>query len=80
MNFEFKIPFICFHKYEESEGVIFCDKCGKIKKLPCNHIWENIDTTYVGTKRNDEGKRIGWSRRFQHLGCTKCGNIKKVED
>lgn len=39
----------CFHKYEkrENDGYQYCSKCGKGRKLPCNHKWKIVKEVRV---------------------------------
>ncbi len=82
MKLEFKIPFICFHNYQEAKDdkrVLYCPKCGKTKVLPCAHSWSEDNIAYEGGQRNEEGKIYKWTTRYINMKCLKCGERKTVE-
>lgn len=66
----------CKHNYVKQDDLIFCTKCGKQKKVECNHIWETIKqyeaTTYRIGKVQD--KNIVLKQTCKH-----CGNIRSIE-
>ena len=57
----------CFHKYGkvEDDGYQYCSKCGKAKKVPCNHKWEIIAKCGNG--------------QFVVSKCEKCGSIRSYD-
>ena len=83
MKFVFKLlPFICQHQFKETnqetcQPVLYCYRCGKVKKLPEKHVWEKTGTTYIGAQRNDKGDINQWEQRTWHLECKVCGERTK---
>jgi len=67
----------CEHRFTESkDGVnIFCEKCGEFKEIPCNHVYEVIDTLKMETKARYQYCYIHISTIYVSR-CTECGVIK----
>ena len=68
----------CFHRWGPLEGnKQFCTKCGKVYFVPCQHIWEERDTSYYGAQRDANGKIYRWTSRMIRFRCTLCGEQKQ---
>lgn len=61
-----------FHKHDfQKEGNNIWCKCGKIKRLPCDHDWLiHSQSCVIGIFRNRQTQ--------QTLKCKKCGDWKSV--
>ena len=73
---------ITFHKHHFIEsvtrpGVIFCT-CGKIKKLPCQHEWEEVEEIYNSPTRDTSGAIVSFSSKNIRLSCKNCGDTKFI--
>ena len=67
----------CFHKYGKIEnGYQYCQKCGKVIAVPCNHKWETKSEESVN---QSYGARLIHKGSFFILRCINCGEIKKSE-
>jgi hypothetical protein len=66
----------CFHKYNkiESDGYQYCEKCGKARKVECNHSWKIIECF-----KACGSTEYTFSAKTYVLQCTKCGIIKSKE-
>jgi hypothetical protein len=65
----------CKHNFVKDGDLIFCTKCGKQKKIECNHKWETL-TQYEATYISGAGRDKSIILKQQ---CVKCGNIRSVE-
>lgn len=65
---------LCKHHWKQINAVtVACEKCGKIRYIPCCHKWK----TYKKVWCNE-----GWGSRYimNTLICEHCGQIVKVKD
>lgn len=65
---------LCRHKWRPLTAItVTCEKCGKLKNIPCCHKWEEYTKANV---QDDWGGLYSMST----LVCKNCGKIKKVKD
>lgn len=66
----------CFHEYGkvESDGYQYCRKCGKARKVECNHTWEIIEKWNRGVST-----ATSFVSKIYILRCKKCGEITNKE-
>ena len=61
----------CNHKYIKSGNNLYCEHCGKHKRMRCDHKWKVHSEQKVNTfKDNTQTQQI--------LICTECGELKSV--
>ena len=62
----------CFHKYDKLvENTQYCTKCGKARRLPCQHKWKRTEDFKISDKYTDITDRI----KILYT-CEYCGEIK----
>lgn len=53
----------------------YCEKCGKARRLPCDHVWENINK--IKQTLSD-----GFTKQESYIylnRCKKCGEMTKYK-
>ena len=67
---------LCNHQWhKESETTLVCNKCGKVRNIPCCHRWKTYDQMW-----NEIHDGWGGVEKFRQdtLICEKCGTVKQV--